>query len=188
MRVLSANECSDWLYERGIGLSPRNYPLVREPEVLEFPIPHHAGELVALAYMFGDMEKVARGGGILVIREWSIGSPGLDALGHETVKRMLGMNGGEVDTDQPLQVELDGSESALVASLLLQSMIFGWDAFYVPASGAFLIFVSHDEVAYVAAPNPAFGEDVSVQFERLSVGTVATPYYLLQAKQSVIAH
>ncbi|WP_263409586.1 hypothetical protein [Terriglobus tenax] len=188
MRLVTVGECSAWLQERGIGLSSGNYPLVRSAEVLEFPISGDSGEAVALSYMFGDMERTTSGGGLLAIREWSIGSPGLDAIGHEVVKRMLGVSIHDAGSEQPPWIVLDASEAAMMPSLLLQATIFGWDAFYVPNSGAFVIFISHDEVAYVAAQNFPLSEDVRIQFDRLSIGAVATPYYLSQTENEVANH
>ena len=188
MRVLSVTECSDWLKDRGIGFSLSEYPLVEEKEATEFPIPGDVGQTIALAYLFGDLEKATFGGGVLVFREWNIGSPGLNSIGHQVVRRILSLNeDGGVHVDMPLPIALEASEAALVPALLLQAMIFGWDAFYVPNSGAFLLFVSHDEVAYLATKKPYFSENVSIQVERLGIGNVTTPYYLSPAVNEVTA-
>jgi hypothetical protein len=187
MRLLSVSECSDWLNGRGVGFSAREYPLVEETEAIEFTIPGDAGQTIALAYLFGDLEKNTFDGGILMFREWNIGSPGLNSIGHQIVRRMLRLHENETHTEMPLPIALEASEAALMPALLLQAMIFGWDAFYVPNSGAFLLFISHDEVAFLATKESYFSEDVSIQVERLSTGTVITPYYLSRAANEVEA-
>jgi hypothetical protein len=88
---------------------------------------------------------------------------------------------GRIDPNRALPIALSASEAALVPALLLQAMIFGWDAFYVPNSAAFVLFVSHDEVAYLIGRNASYSQDATIQIERLSSGTVPTPYMLSQS-------
>jgi hypothetical protein len=120
MQLLSVDACTGWLGERGISLSTRKYPLVSEHEALEFTIPSHAGQITALAYFFGDLERESFNGGLVFFREWSIGSQGLIDIGHQIVKGILRINSEMVfDPRKALPVALDSSEAALVPALLL---------------------------------------------------------------------
>ena len=111
MQLLSIGVCKEWLGERGISLSARKYPLVSENEALEFPIPSHAGQITALAYFYGDLEGESFNGGLVFFREWSIGSQGLDDIGHQIVKGILSDTPDEgVDPKRALPVALNSSE------------------------------------------------------------------------------
>jgi hypothetical protein len=188
MQILSTSECSAWLGERGIDLSATEYPLVSHSKAYEFEIAGDARQSLHLAYLFSDLERTSFRGGLLMFREWNIISPGLNRIGRQIVRRTLALPSmDDDDASTPPPVVLEACEATLVAALLLQAMIFMWDAFYVPTSGDFLIFVSHDEVAYLAAKDFLFTEDVRIQVDQLSSGVVATPYYLTRTAAVVKA-
>lgn len=179
MNQISMIECANWLNARGLTLSPRNYPLCQNAEALEFLVPQESGRATALAYLFGDLEKERFEGGLVVFREWNIGSPGLDRIGHSVVSFILkNRSADQIDPNRPLAIVVDSSESDLIPSLLLQGMIFGWDVYYVSNTAEDVVFISHDEIAYLISSRTSFVTDINIQLEQHGARRVPIPYYL----------
>lgn len=61
---------------------------------------------------------------------------------------------------------MNAGEIAAAHSLLILSLIFQWDAYYVPGSKQFLAFVSHDGFVEITAGSAAFHQRLYNRFTR----------------------
>src|SRR5690348_4685973 len=89
-------------------------------------------------------------GALLWIRLWTIGSTQLEKSGWRMVERMR-MGFGEL---RPLGTAnghwFRPDELADLAAFILPCLVYGWDAYVVPANARCFAFISHDEFWCVA--------------------------------------
>jgi hypothetical protein len=89
-------------------------------------------------------------GGLLWIRLWDIGSPQLEKSGWRLIERMR-MGFGEL---RPLGTAsghwFRHDEVVDLAAFIVPCLVYGWDAYVVPANAGCFAFISHDEFWCVA--------------------------------------
>jgi hypothetical protein len=89
-------------------------------------------------------------GALLWIRLWDIGSPQLEKSGWRLIERMR-MGFGEL---RPLGTAnghwFRHDEIADLAAFIVPCLVYGWDAYVVPANAGCFAFISHDEFWCVA--------------------------------------
>lgn len=176
MKVISSQESVHWFRDREILLTERDYPIFHGvSHSIEVPI--SPDTITGLAYMICEMEELSFQGGVMAFREWNMGSPELDRIGHTGISLML--NNLVLDPENPLYVLFDPSEWLSLQPFFLQPLLFHWDAFYIPTSALFVVFVSHDEVVYFIATKAAMSEQFLKIFERWGAKSVPIPNYLL---------
>jgi hypothetical protein len=168
-----------------VGLSARNYPVVSSGhEAIEILVPYQGGPTTALVHLIGELERSSFRGGMVALREWNSGSPGLDEIGQRIISLLLG-DRNDLDSNSPLAVIFAPSEALSVQAFLLHAMLFGWDAFYVPDSAAFMIFISHDEVMYLIPNGYTFTEVISDQLRHFGARSVPPPEMLVRPSTGV---
>lgn len=89
-------------------------------------------------------------GALLWIRLWNIGSPQLEKSGWRLIERMR-MGFGEL---RPIDTAnghwFRGDEIIDLAAFVLPCLVYGWDAYVIPATPGCFAFISHDEFWCVA--------------------------------------
>lgn len=95
--------------------------------------------------MMRTQDEALFNGAMLWIRLWSIGSPPLEKSGWRLVERMR-MGFAEL---RPLGTAsghwFRGDEIADLAAFIVPCLVYGWDAYVVPANSGCFAFISHDE-------------------------------------------
>lgn len=178
MHQITRDQCVEWLRGRGLDLSSLDFPVTGEmKEALEVVVPLEGGPASALAAFIGELERDAFSGGIVCLRDWSLGSPELERIGHKCVSLMI-CGDKDVDSNQPLFLLSDSSDAVSIQVFLLQAMLFHWDAFYVPNSAAFVVFLSNDELLYIVEKSPMTDEEVAFRFPEPGARKVSTPPFL----------
>jgi hypothetical protein len=113
-------------------------------------------------------------GALLWIRLWNIGSPQLEKSGWRLVERMR-MGFGEL---RPLGVAnghwFRSDEVADLAAFIVPCLVYGWDAYIVPASAGSFTFISHDEFWCVATRDSEVHSRVSEELKDLKPLIVET--------------
>jgi hypothetical protein len=176
MKILPMAECAKWLGSHGTTLDESDYPIVQGMKyAIEVPI--SADTATGLVYAICEIEREDFEGGVVVFREWNLGSPELDRVGQTSVALMLG-NNVKLDPKGPLCIQFDATEWLPLQAFTLQSLIFHWDAFYVPSSASFMVFVSHDEVVYFVTGNSTIDEQLIERLERWPAKRVKLPEFL----------
>ncbi len=161
MKALSDLDAQRWCETRLLtfskvasGFSYLRFPDVNYCVVVE--IPERAMRSVALShllltYSVKDQEESNFEGGLLWLRDWNIGSPELERAGHRVLECLRACS-GEVGllADLPAQV-LERHEFLEAGAAIVQVMVYGWDAYYVPVDAQFFLFVSNDDLLYLVS-------------------------------------
>jgi hypothetical protein len=160
MISLDETGVADWCAKRGIqlrrGPSGTELSFDGANHCLIVRVPESGLRCVALAYvllMASVREDESEFKGCLFwLREWEIGSPQLDRVGH-TVLRSLRAARGEAVSWHDAPGELFGPEEVGEANAaFVQPLIFDWDAYLVPSSGEYFVFSYHHEHLFVVSP------------------------------------
>ncbi len=171
MRVMDTSEARRWCENRGIivrmdGDVPTISHSAKSRRVsVDAPpaVARSAALLRALMLVGADNDvETSFEGGLLWFREWTIWSPALDRLGMYIVDALRG-NRGQLDA-YPAQ-EFGAGELLQAHAAVLQPVLFQWDAYFVPSSAAYVIFISHESAIEVDASDEDTVDDVLVRLK-----------------------
>jgi hypothetical protein len=185
LQVLTKPELQDWFKPLAAMGDERlnhdeNGPFFTHSEAncihLEYPsklerLPFFARYLATVGYEDRDFQ-----GALVWLREWSVWN-GLDeGIGYRIIEALNRASG------QPMSFEVGtghlfrADELVDAIGMLLQPMIFGWEAFYRPtwAYGCdeFFLHVSHDSYVTLVTRTAAFYERVSADLQAVKLTTL----------------
>jgi hypothetical protein len=162
MQVMDDTKAARWCAARSIQAhrqEPTGWLYLAHPGMnhcLIVSIPRNGMRSVALARLLMldgvlEGEEVNFNGCLLWLRDWEIGSPEFDSVGWKLLESLRAVAGHHSSLrEDPAQVFEPGELLSAHAALVLP-MVFGWDAYYVPAVGESLVYVSHHERLYVVS-------------------------------------
>jgi len=182
MKVLTNSEVLKYFAERDPVFNGRDYAQGDEhglyythPEAsciaVEFPqesyrLPSFARNLATLGY-----EPWHFSGAHLWIQNYGIWDEAVEGIGYRIIEQMNQAVG------QPLAFEVSqghnfrADELNEAVGMLLQPMLFAWDAFYLPrwswGTGEFFLHISHDSYAVVVTKTIAFHEKIISNLTKL---------------------
>lgn len=172
MKVLEKAEINDWFskYPKGpeyVQYDGRDLYFVH-PEAncidLEYPkkleqLPFMARLLAAVGY---DPQHFA--GALIFLTDWGVWNSADEATGYRIVEAMRSGAGQPRSFEAAPGQRFRADEMIDAIAMLLQPMIFGWDAFYLPrwAYGCdeFFLFVSHDSFVTVVSRTKEFHQRI----------------------------
>lgn len=189
MRVLTAAEVdkSFRFYEK-LGDEYVHYDDGREPFFthseaacidVEYPpklerLPFFARYLSTIGYDDWDFE-----GALIYFKEWGVWNLSDEGVGYRIVERMHAAAGQSVSFEVAPGHEFRADELTDAVGMLMQPMIFGWDAFYLPrwsyGTGQFFLHVSHDSFVNIVTRTKEFNDRVFQQLEKLELHPKPTP-------------
>lgn len=162
MRVLSDAEIQEW-FGRTSRLGPEYVQCDEDglfyvhPEAncidVEYPpklerLPFLARYLATIGYEDWDFR-----GALLWVANWGIWNPQDEALGYRIVEAINRSAGQQQSFESSPGHLFRSDELVETAGMLLQPMIFGWDAFYMPmwscGNYQFFLYVSHNSFVSV---------------------------------------
>ncbi|MGD0790847.1 MAG: hypothetical protein ABR920_03670 [Terriglobales bacterium] len=173
MQVLSSAEVQKWF--SGFPAPSTDYVQSNSRELffahpeascidLEYPpklerLPFFARLLATIGY---DVQHF--GGAMLWFTAWHVWNSEDEAVGYHVVEAMGRSCGQPVSFEVAPGHLFRSDELTDVVAMLLQPMIFGWDAFYLPrwsyGTDEFFLHVSHDSFVSVVTRTAAFHEKV----------------------------
>ncbi len=121
-----------------------------EANCVVLDLPREPGQLVFLARLVAALgyEEGHFRGAVLWITEWGVWDPQVEAVGFKALERFRLSFGESRSLESASAHYFRHDEFVDTVALLLQPMLIGWDAYYVPqwAYGGtdHFIFVSHD--------------------------------------------
>jgi len=164
MLALSFPEVSAWCDRHGVQISPNGRLGTERPteSLGKIDLPHQphqlpilVGHLLDIATLLDNSETM------LWIVEWRIWNDDITATGIEALQRLRLSTGSSASVeDSPGQIFSPSEHNLAVASCLMP-LLFGWDAYIVPASGEPAIFISHDEFFRVELCGPVIKPQVT---------------------------
>lgn len=98
----------------------------------------------ALLLLAESWENEDFGGGLLWLRDWDIWAETAERAGHAYLDGLRSLAGGGQHSRETAFL-LEPGEIALAHALLALPLFFGWDALFVPASTAALVWCSHHD-------------------------------------------
>jgi len=93
-------------------------------------------------------------GGMLWIRERGVWSEIAERVGDCVVAKFRAVVGDNRGLDEAPAQLFEPSELVEAQSCLAQPMLIGWDAFFVPETPTYFVFVSHDGPVCMIAKSP----------------------------------
>jgi hypothetical protein len=129
---------------------------------LEYPaklerLPFLARLLGTLGYDDADFE-----GALIWFTDWGVWNARDEAPGYRVIEAMNAAVGQPISFEAAPGHSFRGDELTNAVAMLLQPMIFGWDAYYFPrwsfGVGEFFLYVSHDSYVSVVTRTTAFYE------------------------------
>lgn len=181
MKVLSNAEVEKWF-----STFPKNDEYVHcderglfftHPEAncidIEYPpkverLPFLARYLSAIGYEIGDFS-----GAMIWFTEWGVWNDLDEGPGYRIVEAIRAAAGQPMSFEAAAGQRFRADELDQAIGLLLQPMVFGWDAVYYPnwsyGTGQFFLHVSHDSFVSVVTRTKEFYERVFAQLKELNL-------------------
>jgi hypothetical protein len=116
-------------------------------------------------------------GALLWIHQFGLWNEAVEGIGYRIVEKMNQAAGqpSAFEVSQGHEFRADELDDAV--GMLLQPMIFGWDAFYLPqwswGAGEFFIHISHNSYVVVVTKAKAFHEKILSQLTKANYNTRA---------------
>jgi hypothetical protein len=139
--------------------------VIKYPPELE-RLPFFARYLATVGYEPGHFS-----GALLWFTEFGVWNQADEGIGYRIVEQMNAAAGqpSSFETSQGHDFRADELNEA--TGMLLQPMVFGWDAFYLPrwawGTGEFFIHISHDSYVTVVTKTKAFHDRVFTELQNL---------------------
>jgi len=154
VKFLTTEEAKGWCQARGLKVTADRY-LHYEPDsphCFTIGLEDKPSSLIGLVdRLLPTWEDVPFEGALLWIRQRGIWGDHSEGTGEAMIGQMRRSKGEQRSLGE-LPGHLFARDEAFEAhSYVLIPMLFGWDAFVVPESGDYFIFISHDGVAEVMA-------------------------------------
>jgi len=137
------------------------------PLAIAVRVPEPALRILALGYVLltsDDEDEEAFSGGLLWVNAWDIWSESFERVGWRITEGLRGADNPLSLRDAPGQLFGSG-EFVDAQALLLQPMLFQWDAHYIPSSGGFFAHVSHHGDLAIVARDRELGDRLFARFE-----------------------
>jgi hypothetical protein len=151
MELLTGKAARSWCETRNVIVNDDAIPsgrlsLSEDAFQVRVNVPHEALPSIALAYvlvMTGlvDDEEENFEGGLLWLMDWDIGSETTERVGLRLLRAVRDGDAGFLAKPAQLFTTTEFVDANTALSL---PALFQWDAFFVPASGTTLVFVSHE--------------------------------------------
>jgi hypothetical protein len=102
-------------------------------------------------------------GGLVWLADWAIWSEATERVGHRLLQALRG-SAAPALRDSPAHV-LSGTGSVDAQALLALPILFQWDAYFIPTTCRFVVFVSHDEFVKLVPRDDASFDNLMGRFE-----------------------
>jgi hypothetical protein len=194
MRVMTKAEVSDW-FAQFPGRTSEHVQFdsdglfFTDPEAncidLEYPpklerLPFFARILSTIGYTQLDFR-----GALVWITGWGVWQDAEEGIGYRIVETMNRAAGQQIAFEQAQGHHFRADELTEAIGLLLQPMIFAWDAYYLPqwayGTDEFFIHVSHDSFVSVPTRTKSFYERIFELLEKADLKPA--PGHELQVKR-----
>jgi hypothetical protein len=139
-------------------------PYFSHPEansiLLEYPgklerFPFFAGLLASLGY-----DETHFDGAQLWFKEWGVWNAREEGLGYQIIETMNRAAGQPISFEAGTGHVFRADEFTAAVAMLIQPMLFGWDAYYLPQWSygveEYFLDISHDSVVYVVTRTKDF--------------------------------
>jgi hypothetical protein len=154
MKFFTMEEAKGWCRARGLKITADRYLRYEldNAHCFTLGLEEKPSRVIALAdYLVPTWDDVPFRGALLWIRERGVWGDYSEKTGAMIIQQMR-LAKGEGESVERRPVHLFGSEELIeMHSYFVIPMLFGWDAFVIPESGDYFIFISHDGVAEVVA-------------------------------------
>jgi hypothetical protein len=184
MKILNRNETNKWCIERNVqvdsGVPKAN---IFNDECIELEFPNYPSRFVYLSWVLVDMyaneESTTFSGGLVSITMYGLETFPMEDIGFRVIDRFR--NEKSKSTIEEYPSHLFSKEEKIDAAIsLFDTMNFGWDSIWLPISGDYFVFKSHDDIIYLLVRN---SEDLKYFFTELEelkfkVKIVKTPSLL----------
>lgn len=152
MRFLTEKEARTWCAELGIGITQDRF--VRFPgggsKELEIELKGPAYSVIALSnYLVPSWEPESFRGAVLWIRSWGIGNDDSERTGMRIIEQMRLASGESRPLSDTPAILFEQHEMPEMYSYFVLPLLFGWDAFLIPVAQDYMVYVSHDEIAFI---------------------------------------
>lgn len=150
-------------------------PYYADPEsaciVLEYPqkleqLPFFARYLATIGYDDWDFR-----GALLWLTDWGVWQALDEGPGYRIIESMNRASGQPVSFEAGTGHQFRADELSDAVGMLMQPMIFGWDAYYLPqwsyGTGEFFLHVSHDSYVTLVTRTRAFYDRVFPALQKL---------------------
>jgi hypothetical protein len=187
VKVLNVNDATAWFKcEPGISNEHVQFEeralFFAHPEAscidLEYPskieqLPFFARSIATLAY-----DSIDFRGAMVWFTEWGVWSELDERIGYRTVETINRAYGQPLSFEASFGHHFRADELTETVAMLLQPMIFGWDAFYLPRwsfgeGDEFFLSVSHDSFVTVVTRTKSFYDRTFRELEQLKFNPMA---------------
>jgi len=119
-----------------------------EAKCIEIPFPKKASEFADFTVnlpTLTEMDAVEWAGGTLVFTDWGIWNQQANLAGYQMIERIRSTFGEHRPFHVATVNRFRQDERLLLANFILASLIYGWDAYYIPNYRGWFAHISHDE-------------------------------------------
>ena len=151
MQALTANEAMDWLPRAGIVCDVNGDLAIGNGKnrVIAVPLPDKAYRLPYLANLLvTGIGDTPFGESLLWFTGWGVAGEVSNRVGFKLLQSMHADTRPLIEAPARL---LGAHEMVEVQSLLTLSILMGWDAYFIPATGKYFAFNSNDEFTDVVS-------------------------------------
>jgi len=163
MRGLSNNETREWCLGQGLSLTSDNYLYYdfRDHHSFYVELAGKAQELISLGeYLIPTWNETHFQGGLVWMKDWGIWNEHLEKVGSAILRQMrLASSESRPLIDAPAML-FEPSELFELHAYFALPLLFGWDAFVVPAGREYFVFLSHEGLICVVSKSRQVHEQV----------------------------
>lgn len=177
MKLLSDDRALEWCRDRGIhgeGSIPRTFLRYDGGSSERIQLRMHADAIAQVGFAFSSLlaetpsdSDATFHGGLVWLRRWNLWSESIDAVGYRLLDGLRDAREGVPSLNEaPAHLCLE-EDFVTAHSLLALAVLFQWDAYYVPSSGHFLIFVSHEGTVDILSRTAELRLELAARFREL---------------------
>lgn len=151
MNALTSQEARDWCKDRLISISADGFPSYDDTKVgFTIDLPEQPFRLTALAaWLLPESAEVPFQGALLWMKEWGIWAEHSEEAGMKIIEALRSVRGETRPLEDAPAMLFGPDELRDLHAFFIQPLLFGWDAFMVPATGEYFAFNSHDEFIWI---------------------------------------
>jgi hypothetical protein len=163
VKFLTTKEAKSWCQARGLEVTADRYLHYepKNPNCFTVGLEEKPSRVIALAdYLVPTWDELPFEGALLWIRERGIWGDYSENTGASILQQMRLANGENEPLEERPGHLFGPEELVAMHSYFVIPLLFGWDAFLIPESPDYFVFVSHDEVAEVVSRTAEKAEEL----------------------------
>ncbi len=179
MKALDVLKIQTWCRRREIVIDSFLRPSYGTVAVTSFElsVPERAYGIAPFAHYLVDFDPVDSEQGIFWITKWGAWSEEAEGVGLALMRKIRRAEGIQTEIDVEPGMSFNTGTATDIEAALLVPMLIGCDAFLVPGSGTYFVYIDHDGIVFLVSSDVGTIKRLSSYLEG-SRAKNSLPHYL----------